>query len=183
MDWKVKFYDWVDASGSLYKNTPHEKKQEIFKYRGSQVHNSKYNYDNTIYGTAKQKVRIVCPEHGEFTQRAQDHLKGAGCPKCSGQSFDWVYFIHLGGDYYKFGVTGRQIQYRIRELEKDYDTVDLIGYMHTEDALTIETELLNKFTKRTPLKGTGHTETRELTTKEAKETKKIFTLRHPTNLV
>jgi hypothetical protein len=46
------------------------------------VHNDKYTYENTIYTKSTNKVRITCPVHGEFTQKAANHLQGSGCKKC-----------------------------------------------------------------------------------------------------
>lgn len=56
---------------------------EEFIYRANKVHNSKYDYSMVSYITTNDKIRIICPEHGEFLQRATAHLnKGNGCPKC-----------------------------------------------------------------------------------------------------
>lgn len=30
----------------------------------------------------RSEVKIICPVHGPFFQRAQSHLLGHGCPKC-----------------------------------------------------------------------------------------------------
>lgn len=46
------------------------------------IHNNKYNYQNILYINLGKKINIICPEHGEFQQRAADHLKGSGCQKC-----------------------------------------------------------------------------------------------------
>lgn len=48
------------------------------------VHGDKYDYSKTVYKTAKDKVCIICPEHGEFWQTPQSHLLGHGCSKCVG---------------------------------------------------------------------------------------------------
>ena len=47
------------------------------------VHGDKYDYSKVEYVNNKTKVCIICPEHGEFWQRPNDHLTGYGCPKCS----------------------------------------------------------------------------------------------------
>ena len=44
----------------------------------------KYNYSKVKYINAKENVIIICPQHGEFSQRASHHLNGHGCPACSG---------------------------------------------------------------------------------------------------
>ena len=46
------------------------------------IHNNKYDYSKVEYSLSSEKVCIICPEHGEFWQVANEHLKGHGCPKC-----------------------------------------------------------------------------------------------------
>ncbi len=47
-------------------------------------HGGKYDYSTVEYVNRHGKVRIGCPEHGEFFQDTHSHLKGAGCPACGG---------------------------------------------------------------------------------------------------
>ena len=46
------------------------------------IHSNKYDYSNTQYINTRTKVVIICPIHGEFIQRPDQHLAGHGCPKC-----------------------------------------------------------------------------------------------------
>jgi hypothetical protein len=43
----------------------------------------RYDYSKVEWINAKTKVCIICPEHGEFTQRPDSHKAGNGCPKCA----------------------------------------------------------------------------------------------------
>ena len=54
---------------------------DIFIKRGQNIHDSKYGYAGE-YINNKTKITIICPEHGEFEQTPQNHLKGYGCSKC-----------------------------------------------------------------------------------------------------
>ena len=56
---------------------------EEFIKRAKEVHGDKYDYSKVEYTGRKKKVCIICPIHGEFWQRADSHLSGMGCPKCS----------------------------------------------------------------------------------------------------
>ncbi len=58
-------------------------KEEFIK-RSIQKHGGKYDYSKVEYKTSEDKVCIICPEHGEFWQRATDHMLGRGCKYCSG---------------------------------------------------------------------------------------------------
>jgi hypothetical protein len=56
---------------------------ETFKERARQIHGNKYDYSKVEYGkNNKEKVCIICPEHGEFWQSPNGHLHGYGCPYC-----------------------------------------------------------------------------------------------------
>lgn len=56
--------------------------QEDFVRKSNEVHNGKYDYSLSEYTSGHAKVRIICPVHGEFEQRASAHMAGQGCPKC-----------------------------------------------------------------------------------------------------
>ena len=53
-----------------------------FIKRANEVHNNKYDYSKTEYKGNADDVCIICPEHGEFWQRAGNHLRGVGCKQC-----------------------------------------------------------------------------------------------------
>lgn len=46
-------------------------------------HGEKYSYPAFEFKNSKEKITIICPEHGEFKQNLYAHLKGQGCPLCS----------------------------------------------------------------------------------------------------
>lgn len=46
------------------------------------VHKGKYDYSKSEYIDMHTKINIICPKHGMFSQNAQSHLEGHGCPKC-----------------------------------------------------------------------------------------------------
>lgn len=46
------------------------------------VHKGKYIYNNVKYKNSRSLIKIICPKHGLFIQRADTHLAGMGCPSC-----------------------------------------------------------------------------------------------------
>ena len=66
--------------------------QDLFIQKSIQIHGGKYNYSKVVYTKNKDKVCIICPEHGEFWQTPNSHLMGVGCSKCSGTYMDTEYF-------------------------------------------------------------------------------------------
>ena len=57
-------------------------KTKAWVVKAKNKHGQKYNYSKTEYIHSEQKVIIICPEHGEFEQRACNHINGRGCPQC-----------------------------------------------------------------------------------------------------
>lgn len=53
-----------------------------FIQKAQKIHGNKFDYSKSIYTHNKNKIEIICPKHGSFWQRINDHLKGAGCPVC-----------------------------------------------------------------------------------------------------
>ena len=47
------------------------------------IHNNKYNYSKTNYTKTQDNIIIICEIHGEFTQKANNHLNGQGCKLCA----------------------------------------------------------------------------------------------------
>lgn len=61
-----------------------KKTNDEFIEQARNIHGDKYDYSKVDYKGNKIKVCIICPEHGEFWQSPNSHLKGAQCPACSG---------------------------------------------------------------------------------------------------
>lgn len=60
--------------------------QEMFLARARKAHGDKYDYSKVVYQGKDKKVLIICPEHGEFLQEANSHMRGAGCPVCGAEN-------------------------------------------------------------------------------------------------
>jgi hypothetical protein len=43
-----------------------------------------FNYSKVKYKNHTTKITIICSTHGEFEQKAGNHLRGYGCIKCGG---------------------------------------------------------------------------------------------------
>ena len=56
--------------------------EKLIKIRGD-----KYNYSKVIYkNSLKDKIDIICKDHGIFSQCANNHLNGQDCPSCNNKS-------------------------------------------------------------------------------------------------
>lgn len=72
--------------GRIKANNSNSYSQDEFIKKCSKIHNNKYDYSLVKYNRSFDIVTIICPEHGEFQQRASNHLMGQGCPKCGFKS-------------------------------------------------------------------------------------------------
>ena len=57
---------------------------ESWIQKANEIHKDKYDYSKVKYVNSSTPVCIICPEHGEFWQIPNGHLRGKGCPKCAG---------------------------------------------------------------------------------------------------
>jgi hypothetical protein len=60
-------------------------KTKGFIEKARKVHGDKYDYSISVYTKANEQIKISCPVHGIFSQRAAEHTRGSGCLKCSGR--------------------------------------------------------------------------------------------------
>ena len=51
--------------------------------RFNEIHECKYDYSLVEGEVSSENIKIICREHGVFTQRRSHHMAGAGCPSCS----------------------------------------------------------------------------------------------------
>ena len=56
-----------------------------FIQKAKAIHGDKYDYSKVEYTHNNIEVCIICPEHGEFSQKPRLHLSGCGCPICTGK--------------------------------------------------------------------------------------------------
>jgi ssDNA-binding Zn-finger/Zn-ribbon topoisomerase 1 len=56
--------------------------QSLFIRKAIAVHHGRYDYNKAIYKNGATRIKIICPEHGEFEQTPSNHLQGSGCPAC-----------------------------------------------------------------------------------------------------
>ena len=68
----------------------------------SKIHNNKYDYSLVEYINSIIKVKIICPVHGIFEQKPNDHRKGCGCPMCNISKGETIIKKYLGDNNIKY---------------------------------------------------------------------------------
>lgn len=78
------FEKYLTKPGRLSCKQPQDIKNQWYIQKFQEVHGSAYDYSKVDYKTAKEKVVIICKQHGSFLQSPDNHIKGQGCPVCQG---------------------------------------------------------------------------------------------------
>ncbi len=69
--------------GSIQIGIARKTTQSDFIKKAQIKHGNRYDYSETIYEDSREKIIIGCRIHGDFTQVANSHLCGRGCPECA----------------------------------------------------------------------------------------------------
>lgn len=111
-----------------------------FIKKAKEVHGDKYDYTLSKYVNKREKIKIICKIHGEFTQIPSAHLWGKGCKYCGNEQCGWahdnweiagnnslkfdgfkVYVMELkeadGTSFYKVGKTFKEIKERVNGIK------------------------------------------------------------------
>lgn len=57
-------------------------KKDDFIKRANLIHNNKFDYSKVEYLNNNCFISVICPIHGDFSQKLNWHLNGNGCSKC-----------------------------------------------------------------------------------------------------
>ncbi len=121
---------------------------EEFIKKSKLIHGNKYNYDKVIYVNCSTKVEIYCNScKVYFLQRANGHLNGRGCEKCS-------YIIR--GDLYRYN--NNIFIKKANLIHKNKFNYDLIEYNNQFTKIKIKCLKCNEYFLQVPtnhLKGHG----------------------------
>lgn len=101
------FEKYLTKTGRLSCKQPQEIKNQWYIQKFIEVHGDTYIYSKVQYKTTREKVEIICKEHGSFFQRPNSHLSGVGCPQCQGNKHkDTIQcikdFIQVHGSTYDY---------------------------------------------------------------------------------
>lgn len=100
---RFNYYDYVSSktkmkiedkdSGFIFYQTPsyhltcdyfyNKRTVDDFIKKSNEIHNNVYDYTESVYLGNKDRIKIKCKKHGIFEQVVNNHLRGAGCPKCN----------------------------------------------------------------------------------------------------
>lgn len=81
--------EWTDAHKENHAKSSRKSRgmtTEEWVERARQVHGDKYDYSQTVYVNQRANVKIICPIHGLFEQKADSHIRGCGCRLCGFKS-------------------------------------------------------------------------------------------------
>lgn len=153
---KQKPSDHLSGNGCPKCFIKRAKTTEQFIKEAREIHGDIYDYSLVKYKRSESRVIIQCSVHGEFTQRAYDHLRGNGCPSCARRGFipskgGWLYYIKFYKNdfvFYKVGITNGDIKTRIRRFQVDkkfkFEILFSKWYNNGYDAQSLERKILTE---------------------------------------
>lgn len=110
---------------------------EIFIKESRTKHGNKYDYSKVEYKGSKNKVEIICPNHGIFLQTPNNHLKGTECPSCNRFNIKQNDVFNFISEHYpnvlssdRNILNGKEIDIYIPELKLGFEFNGL--YWHSE---------------------------------------------------
>ena len=136
--------------------------KEDFIEKAREVHGDKYDYSKVNYVSSKTLVSIICPIHGEFEQTPNNHLRGSGCPHCSGTK----------------KLTKEDFIKKAREIHGDKYDYSKVNYVNNRTKVTIICPIHGEFPQRPSShlngKGCPHCGDRKKTTEDfIKDARKV----------
>lgn len=102
-----------------------------FIEKAIRVHPGKYDYSKSLYTSSSSRIVVTCPNHGDFTVVASQHLSGNGCRKCwldragKASKLTQEEFIQKS-----IAVHGKVYDYSLVSYEKTKIEVDIICSTH-----------------------------------------------------
>lgn len=125
-------------SGHGCKQCVYEKKfrtRSQFIKQANKVHKGKFDYSLAEFSITHQTItiKIICPIHGKFSQRVNNHLRGDDCRKCaavqrgSKLSITKEHFVQKAQKFH-----GNKYDYSKVQLSKTGDVVKIVCPTHGE---------------------------------------------------
>jgi len=120
---------------------PRKLTTEEFINAANKIHSNKYDYSLTEYSHSHQKIKIICPVHGEFLQFPNDHKKGIGCYNCGidkikkTKSYSLEQFINIVNKVHNFEYDYSLVNYtshndKIKIICKKHGVFSQFAYNH-----------------------------------------------------
>lgn len=134
-DFKVLPYNHKNSQhGGCPKCSPNGKLTlQDFISQAKIVHKVGYIYDRVSWSNTRAKITIGCQKHGYFTQIADQHLRGRGCPKCAidtnkkATTMTAEEFISIATDFH-----GNKYDYSQIIYQNSYTKIKIICPFHGE---------------------------------------------------
>lgn len=102
-----------------------------FLIKAKEVHGNKYDYSKVEYINRKEKIRIICPKHGEFWQTPQNHLNGEGCPKCAKENVNKNRILKFDDFINRANaIHNHKYKYVYKDIKNEKEKIEIICPMH-----------------------------------------------------
>jgi hypothetical protein len=84
-DFDIRPYDLLKGTSCPKCSRTYHYSTEEFIKRANFVHNGYFSYERCVYNGSNKTVVVTCPIHGDFEVKANNHLNGSNCSRCSSE--------------------------------------------------------------------------------------------------
>lgn len=112
-----------------------------FRKRAYDVHGDIYDYTDTVYTKSQEHLVIKCrkPDHPPFSQIANNHLGGDGCPRCANEKSSL-----------RQRMTTDEFLKRLSDEQKSLYEYDNVIYVSTHEPVIIKCKKCDRFFSQCP---------------------------------
>lgn len=99
-----------------------------FIIKANHIHKNKYDYSYVEYINSHTHIKIICPIHGLFSQKPNNHLYSKnGCPSCgynkSKTSDEWLFSLGVALEYHEKHIKVGGVSYKVDAYVPENNTV------------------------------------------------------------
>ena len=127
---EILFVDptYIKANGRPKLNAPYEVKLNNFINKANAKYDYKFDYSKVIWVGPHTEVTIVCPIHGDFQQKPDNHMCSTnGCPKCGKDKLNHHPWKLTEDDYIK----------QASEIHENYYSYPNLNYKSLNDQINV----------------------------------------------
>lgn len=130
-------YDLLRGNGCPRCSRTYRYDTKEFIRKANRVHNGYFSYDKCVYNGSNNKVIVTCPIHGDFEVKANNHLNGCNCAKCSSE-----HITHAINKPSRIGTSTKKLSNddfikKIIDIHGDKYLLDKVVYKNSRTKVTV----------------------------------------------
>lgn len=136
-DFEIRSSDLLTGTGCPKCGGTKKYNTEEFIEKANYVHNGYFTYEKCKYEGSNKKVIVTCPIHGDFSVKANNHLIGYNCPKCSKEhiTHEITKIEQINASTKK--ITNEEFKQKVIDKYGDKYILDKVEYINNRTKITV----------------------------------------------